>query len=339
MKPFDARSGEGLDELCMIAGYASRPRRDLVGLMAQCDRVEPSVLERFRQERQELPMLSTSASQLLSIVPRFVDMEIDEIVSAVEFEPNLVARLLTLANSAYYRRASEIESLKGAISRIGRVETGSTTAVYATQSLFNPNMNLVSSMFAHRWYRLQHDSAVAAYGTSWLCRSLELCAPSQGFLAGLLHDVGKGIVLNCIGHLVTGEQFPFELYGTTAAELQERLHCDVGVEALIQWQLPEYLVEVCAEHHAPEPDAGPHTALVHAVRVVSGFNTLRSGAYPRATLDDEIRQSLRWLALDAPTLRKLGAVLTNAVEQVTRTLGPAPKSARDRTQRDDSKRS
>ena len=67
------------------------------------------------------------------------------------------------------------------------------------------------------------------------------------FMAGLLHDVGKPIVLKVTADL--GEQYVDVLGPTLLRQVLEEHHLDVGIRLAESWRLPKTVLHAIAFHH------------------------------------------------------------------------------------------
>jgi HD-like signal output (HDOD) protein len=69
------------------------------------------------------------------------------------------------------------------------------------------------------------------------------------FLAGLLHDIGKIVVLQCVSSLKKADSGRFALDDVTVLEFVEALHCSVGDMLFEVWNIPADLRQVLRRHH------------------------------------------------------------------------------------------
>jgi HD-like signal output (HDOD) protein len=95
-------------------------------------------------------------------------------------------------------------------------------------------------------------------------------------MAGILHDIGKIILVNYDGYLgkVLGKASEMKSgFYEAECELFSFNHCSAGAYLLGIWGLPDSIVEAVAFHHKPSQSVGKDglvpLALVHAANCFS----------------------------------------------------------------------
>jgi diguanylate cyclase (GGDEF)-like protein len=215
----------------------------------------------------ELPQLPAAIHQLFEAL---FDDEIDRhrLAEILDQCPSLAAKLVGLANSAYFSRASRINSVSDAIFVIGFRTVRSLATATALQEPFSNNQCplfqpgrfwLHAVLTAHAARELAKRAAPAL--------SLK---PDEAYLAGLLHGIG----LLALAYL-----FPIEVNqvleqadrnpGSLTRGLQQRLgvtHHTVGAALLKRWHLPE-LFTCTSAHFANPKSQGPCWALCRVIAI------------------------------------------------------------------------
>lgn len=213
----------------------------------------------------------------------------------VEGSPALAARVLRVANSAFYAPPTPVVSLNKAVVLLGDTllrQLVLTSLVASRQALGrSPRQALAVA-------RLMGDAVRSAV----VCRSLadakRTVPPDDAFSAGLLHDLGHVYLIDGIGdsyaaHFIQsvgqcdGMERELELTGTT--------HQDVGAVFAAEWNLPPVIQAVLHNHHAPRP--GSLAAIVRASDwlVVQLNNT--TGVDP-TVVSEKVDESLGRIGLD-----------------------------------------
>src|SRR5205085_9911529 len=108
-----------------------------------------------------------------------------DLASALIADPSLTARVLRLANSAYYGLSRRVADVTFAVTVVGFPTVRAMAAVHAT-GLFEPGERTVPEGY---W---EHSVATAT-----VCSVLAHRAgvrPNQAFPRGLLHDVGRALL-------------------------------------------------------------------------------------------------------------------------------------------------
>jgi putative nucleotidyltransferase with HDIG domain len=207
------------------------------------------ILERHLEEDVELPILPEAAARIVALCQdEKADARAFETV--LERDPSLASHVLRIANSPAYAPQSRIVSLKQAVSRLGLGTLRNIVLAISLQGrVFKVagHQARVRSIWAH--------CAVAAVFAREIARKLRKNVEGA-FLCGLLHDVGRPIVLqatiDALAHR-TKEALPDALLETAMNEFHEA----VGADLIAAWKLADWTAAVVAHHHDPAK-AAPH---------------------------------------------------------------------------------
>lgn len=233
-----------------------------------------------------------------------------ELAEAVGTDPLLTARVMTLANSAYYGLSGRVGRLSLAVSVLGFNTVRAVTLVHAA--------DLGAGVPDGFW----DQCAFAATAANLLAPVFGAEAP-DAFVVGLLHTFGAAMLHQtsplpalCLPQPDDADELlrvERALYGTD--------HADVAASLARQWRFPAHLCELIAEHHLePLPDADPLTHTLHAARVCT--HILLTGQTPPVRLLNAIERSSAgrirggdlqdWTARVAVRAQSLGAGLSGA---------------------------
>lgn len=115
----------------------------------------------------------------------------ESICTIIQSDPAITAKLIMIANSALYRGQAQIESLQGAVVRLGLETTRKQVMTYAVKELFQSKTSNMKSRMQKLWKHSQHVAC--------MCRLLANHLPGfdleQAQLAGLIHDLGEVAIL------------------------------------------------------------------------------------------------------------------------------------------------
>ncbi|MDP8225906.1 MAG: HDOD domain-containing protein [Candidatus Lernaella stagnicola] len=222
----------------------------------------------------ELPTIPTTVTKVLQVTAD-EDAGLADLSKVIHADPSLAAKLLRVANSAFYRRAREIDSIDRAIAMIGFDEVRSlAVSVGAFESVMRPTAGDLFDRAAF-W---EHSFAVAV-------AARELAAGTglgdgDAFAAGLLHDIGKVLLdrffpedferIMRLGREKGGSFFAIE------RQLEQSTHADMGGYLLERWELPDELVAGVGGHHVPTGHSGPlatTTYLANQLAHAAGFSS------------------------------------------------------------------
>jgi diguanylate cyclase (GGDEF)-like protein len=215
----------------------------------------------------ELPQLHAAVHQLLGALSDD-DIDRNRLADIIDQCPSLSAKLVGLANSAYFGRASPIKGLSDAIFIIGFRTVRSLATATALQAPFE-NKRCPAFQPGRFWLHAVLTAHVARELAKNAAADLTL-NPEEAYLAGLLHGMG----LLALAHL-----FPDELNqildsedqtpGSMSARMLEKFgatHRSVGAALLKRWHLPEAFTSA-TEHYADPEYKGQYWTLCRLLAV------------------------------------------------------------------------
>lgn len=217
----------------------------------------------------------------------------------------LSARVLRLANSAFYGLSRRIVDLPEAVVVLGMKTVKNLALVAGTYPWMQRPVTGYCLGPAEMW-RHAFGTAVA----SQLIATASRKAPEDvAFTAGLLHDLGKVALSVWIEEKLGAILLYAGREGIAFDEAERRVlgydHCQVGFHLATNWNLPEEICEAALHHHAPS-QAREYQNVVDCVHVgdyicsAMGFGLGGDGLSYRF---DE--SSLARLGLTAESLDKL----------------------------------
>ena len=186
-----------------------------------------------------LPRAAAVVPQLLARL-RDAESSTGQLVEYVSRDVTLVAEVMRVANSTYYRRDTAVVELGHAIRLLGVVGLKSAIARSVLRPMFNARGGeLVTRSAGRLWEHTEFKTQLCAA----LARS-EGRDPFEGYLVGLVHNAVWSAVLRSMDGVESEE--PWCLSAALASALG--LRRDRLFEAVAkQWQLSEGLVQVACE--------------------------------------------------------------------------------------------
>jgi HD-like signal output (HDOD) protein len=282
----------------------------------QTTAVGEKIIAYFLSDKSELPAFPALAMRILE-VSRQPDVNMNKFVTVVSQDPAIAARILRVANSPFYASISEITSTRDAVVRIGLKDVAALVSAASSGALFDSNKGSRLPGFSEAMHRLWLSSMTCAFAAGHLSMQLRKGASDRSFLGGMLHDVGKMVALRVLNELLEKDEITLAFSGNGGlSELQirailEEIHLRLGLEAISTWDLPDFLMEICLEHHGASIAATPDREDLHIVRVVSGLNAMSTDPFHPTRLGEEVEESARALGLRP---RRLG-VLVNDIRE------------------------
>ncbi len=203
-------------------------------------------LEALFKQPQALPAVPKIVHELIDSF-NSEDVSIDEIAKKLAADPVLSARLLRLANSAYYHVSRTIGTVSDALSMLGFV----TVRTLVISSGLTGGYKAMPGMDLSQFWRYSlHTASVAG----WLSRKAGVNA-DQAFTVGLMHGIGQLVM-----HAGMPEQMLH--LDKLASPLDPRRismertsfgysFATVGAELARQWRFPQAFADAIS--HFPDP--------------------------------------------------------------------------------------
>lgn len=219
-----------------------------------------------------IPKLYQNISSLLSVP----EPSLLEVVSVLEQDVGIAAKLLQMVNSSFFGTGRRVTTVRGAVDLLGiRIVQG---LVLSAESFRTFEVQSEVQGFRVDDLRM-HSLSVAALARRMVA---EREAADTAHTAGLLHDVGKLVLVHRI-------PLDYERIIRTALDTGAPLHqverdelgvthAEVGAFLFGLWNLPETVVRAVAGHHSPGEMQGPlelneviciADALLHEVRSIA----------------------------------------------------------------------
>jgi putative nucleotidyltransferase with HDIG domain len=233
--------------------------------------MDSTTLQQFRADVIARKSLPTIPPVLTGIIALIDDDRAGakKLVDLIERDQALTARLLRLANSAFFGQARKVSTIPRAVLLLGFSTVRNLALGVKVWDTLGTGVSRkeLEALWAH--------SVQVAALARMIARQQRQTNPDEAFTTGLLHDVGQ---------LVLALRFK-DLYWETArkATSTEHLpgleqstlgvdHAEVGSWLLEAWNLPALMVEAVRRHHDPEARTGLAGAIGAASRLVHRTN-------------------------------------------------------------------
>lgn len=274
---------------------------------------EKSLLERvdahLRARDARLPVIDQIGMQVRRMVASG-DFDLREVESLINQEPALAASVLRGANSAFYRGIQKVMTVGEAVARIGARQVANLVLLETQRKNFASTSRELRGLLHALW---RHSVACAA-GSEWLARRLHFeDIADHAFVAGLLHDLGKLLLLRVIDELRSESGDELELTEPLILDLLNAFHADRGAALMEAWDLPEVYSRVAREHRSETFD--PDDLLLVVVRLVDQTcGRLGIGMSCTPDLDLAATPEARCLEASDVLLAELQVLLEDALE-------------------------
>jgi HD-like signal output (HDOD) protein len=192
----------------------------------------------------ELPPSPIVATKLLELL-RKPDLKIKELANAVALDPVISARVLKMANSAFYEQQRQINTLDRALIVIGEDVLKNLAMEYSLRS-------------SHKTYgllerRVWEHAIGCAVASRMIAERLTDLDKSEAYLAALQHHIGKVLMINRDKNLYKEVVRIVEAGKGELLDVERGLfaysHEMVGAALLDYWNYPKTIVQATYYHH------------------------------------------------------------------------------------------
>jgi putative nucleotidyltransferase with HDIG domain len=270
--------------------YADESAPDSAADAAAPAAVREELERRITEGKLELPLLPGVAMDVTAAAAR-EDGDARALAEILKRDPALAAHVLRVVNSPVYSPRAQIVSLQQAVARMGAVKIREIALIVACRAgVFNVKgyETELSEVFRH--------SVATALFAQEIARQTRNNV-EDAFLCGLLHDVGRPVLLQALVSLERDQRAQGEqraaLKRPTILTLVSEAHATAGAALAKSWKLPEAVYRAIQNHH--ELGAGPDPA---AVRITALADTLAHATLDAPELDPKA-------ASDHPSLVEL----------------------------------
>lgn len=225
---------------------------------------------------EEIPVFPKTITQIMDVLE---DDKSDakDLEREIMKDQGLTAKILKLANSAYYGVSRNIKSVSEATVLLGFQAIRSMVLATTVGKVLVKELPGYALGEAELW----HQSQICAITARVIAKKIKFRKPDQVYTAGLLRDIGKVI----LDHYMK-EQYILIVETVSDntksfIEVEEELlgynHAEVGAKIGEKWLLPEELIEAIRYHHTPEKATinKKMTAMIHiadGLVMMMGFN-------------------------------------------------------------------
>ena len=225
-----------------------------------------SLVDRVKEfaasEKVHLPVFPSVAEEVRKIMTDEGSSS-DEVAEIIGKDQALASQMLKLANSAFFAGLNRVRTIREAVLRLGLNQVLNFLVAASQQNFYKSSDPDVDKYMQVLW---KHAISTAK-GTKWLLHKTGYPEKAdEGFLAGLLHDIGKLLLLKVV-ESINAENPDGRLSESFIAEVLDSMHVEQGFGLMTAWSIPDVYSNVARDHHIEEFDPGD--VLLMAVRTVN----------------------------------------------------------------------
>lgn len=274
------------------------------------------IVSRFRQGEINLPSHPQINIKFQELINNGADYR--RISDLLKRDVAIASKLIMVSNSPFYRGVEINKTLEQAIARLGISVTCQYVNVISNRALYTVNKRKYLPMIERLW---RHSLACA-----FACQVLanlpdqKIQSESDPFIMGLLHDIGKLILIQVIGELEGKGKFGAEISIEEVENIAEAYHSQFGSALLKRWQFSNGYIGV-AQYHDSIQDADPisrELLVVHFANLLVkelGF-VFKDNNIP----DVETCESAQFLKIEPATILSMKKSITAYMDDVGKLL-------------------
>jgi putative nucleotidyltransferase with HDIG domain len=199
---------------------------------------------------KELPAMPPVVLEIQNLLSAN-DITTKKISDIIETDQSITAKVLKIANSAYYGMSGKISTIQQASRVLGLMGLSEVVTMAGTESLLRGKL----SGYGYESEDLWKHSLAVAYGSKVLANLFDPGIRTTAHIAGLIHDAGKIILDRFVAEKGTEINTFMEMDKKTFLEAEIKFfgfnHADVASEICRKWRFPDIISYAIKWHHAP----------------------------------------------------------------------------------------
>ena len=262
-----------------------------------------------------MPHIILKAREILSDP----DSSLRDLAKVIEIDQALVAKVLTLANSAYYGVSGMVSSIQHASVLLGQKTLAQMITISASSVLLNKKLRGYDIAPDDMW----KHSLFCAFAAKRFAEMYDTELIDDAFTAGLLHDAGK-IILDpyVIKRKAEFEQFASQnnmpLFESEKAVFGFD-HAEIMSRACRLWRFPEIQATAIRYHHQPSCNEDNELAcMIHLADVLAKSSGFAAGQ--SATLDEIDPEILQFLRIQVQDLDVVASAVQDDLQKIKEEL-------------------
>ena len=258
----------------------------------------------FKRGEIELPAIPALSLKFQEMMKKGANLR--EIGELLKQDMAVSSKLISVSNSAFYRGLVESKNVANAISRLGLKNTKRYVDAICNRSLYTSKNKRFLSLLQRLW----EHSLACAYASQILADARNIELENDAFTMGLLHDIGRLLLLQIIADLQLKKKIGDVIDGAELTNTIDMNHGKFGAALLENWNFSESIIKVAAYHdNLKIADSINNDLLVvnfsNLMVKSMGFSPADQGDDPNDEVDLENIESAHLLKLDASIIEGL----------------------------------
>lgn len=203
-------------------------------------KIVTQVIQNFYKGKIKLPSLPDIAEKV-QIAAKSEKPSIENLADIIKQDIAIASKLISIANSPFYKGVEKAENLNAALVRFGIKATVSLVSSLVTKKLFDSTNKKLAQPLEELWI---HSFACGMIAKR-IAEEAKLKAPETYFFMGVIHDIGIMLLLKAISDIRPEEDF-------TSPDIQiaiYEIHTTFGAALLRKMKFSEQIIRTTEFHH------------------------------------------------------------------------------------------
>ena len=196
--------------------------------------------------------------------------EIKDVVDLLKQDLSVATQLISVSNSAFYRGIEKNTTLAQATNRLGLNRTREVVMSICCRGYFSTNHPTYKGIVENLWWH----SLACAHTTEIVAKSFGWQVDGDLFSIGLLHDIGKLLLIQVSGDLEQRNHAKQDVHVDHLKALMNEHHERLGAAILGKLGYPDTFVSIVKRHH----HIGDRDTASHSLQAIQQANLLAKAA-------------------------------------------------------------
>ncbi len=208
-----------------------------------------TVKQQILKEVNGIPTFPENINTLL-VMCNNPEADIDKISQTIKQDVSVTTDVIKLANSAGFITGQRVDDINRAVMKIGLKNLKYILLANNARKILESRY----SKFEEIW---EHCNRVAFYSKQIALKyKIQGAGPDNAYIAGLLHDLGKVVLLavdmDSVRKIAEIVQDRNIITTTVMEELSIGIsHAEIGYLVSVKWNFPEFMALIIRHHHSP----------------------------------------------------------------------------------------
>lgn len=200
------------------------------------------IVSRFKEGKIALPVLPHIVHDVQAVIKE-PHSTVDRLAQVIEKDAPISLKLISTANSPFYRGTEKIQSIATAIQRLGYKETQSIVSAIANKGLYIAKHKQFEKLMEKLWFH----SLASAYGGRAIAQKSGYGDLEKAFFMGLVHDIGKALIIKALDDITPPKN---EINEEDLIAILQEVHTRFGAVLLKRWGFADEFSQVALLHES-----------------------------------------------------------------------------------------